>query len=66
MRRGFWNGVMAGGLIGAVVGMLFAPQLHTGARHRVIEGGKRIGRRAQQLWRRGREQAEDAMDEMKE
>jgi len=66
VRQGFWNGLVAGGLMGVVLGALFAPQIKDTTAHRVIEGGRRMGRRARQLWSRGRERAEDVVEEMKD
>lgn len=48
-RRGFLNGLLAGGLIGAVVGMIAAPQRKPSPRNGIFGKTKRAGMRAQKV-----------------
>lgn len=64
MRRGFWNGVIAGGIIGAAIGMMIAPRFGTSDGRRIWEGSKALGRSATRFWRSGRDMAEDMSEEM--
>ncbi len=59
MRGGFWNGVIAGGLIGAVIGMMFTPKFRGESGVRLWEGGKSLGRSATRFWRSGKDMAGD-------
>ncbi|MEW6523901.1 MAG: YtxH domain-containing protein [Bacillota bacterium] len=52
MRRTFWRGLLTGGVVGAVMGMLMAPQRRPVGR--VAMATDRMQRRAVRLWRRTR------------
>lgn len=39
MRRGFWNGLLTGGVVGAVVGLFVAPQLKPDTRRTLKKRG---------------------------
>ena len=65
MRRGFLSGMIAGGLIGAAIGMMLAPQVSTDTRERIVSGGQGLSRTAQRLFRRSRDGVEDIIDDLK-
>ena len=49
-RRGFLNGLLAGGLIGAVVGLIAAPQRKPVANKGLLGKTRRAGARAQKVF----------------
>lgn len=56
--------MLAGGLLGAAVAILLAPNLKPETRNRLWETGKSIGRTAGRLWRKPRDTAEEVLDEV--
>lgn len=66
MRRGFVNGLIAGGVIGALMGMFLVSRVQPETRQRITDMGHRVGRTTGRLWRRTRDMAEDTVgDRMK-
>jgi len=59
LRRTWFGGVMTGVLIGAALGLVFAPRA-VYVRRRMFEGGSRLGDQARNLTRRGSETMRDA------
>jgi len=57
--------MIAGGLIGAAIGMMLAPQVSTDTRERIVSGGQGLSRTAQRLFRRSRDGVEDIIDDLK-
>jgi len=65
MRSGaFWTGLLFGALIGATVGMIYAPKAGEETREDVVEGVRKFreaaSERGRRVWRRGRHQGEEA------
>ncbi|MFZ3172295.1 MAG: YtxH domain-containing protein [Carboxydocellales bacterium] len=58
-RRGFLNGLMAGGLIGAVIGLITAPQRKPMHRKDLLGRTKRAGARAQRVFHEVRDGIKD-------
>lgn len=57
MKRGFWHGMVTGGLVGAVLGMVMAPEWRPAARRMTVEAGNMgstMEGRARRMWRRAR------------
>ncbi|NPV70642.1 MAG: hypothetical protein HPY55_08375 [Firmicutes bacterium] len=54
MRRKFWRNILAGGVIGAVVGVLLSPQFRPATRQRLASAGNAVVGGARRLWRRAR------------
>ncbi|MGE5559857.1 MAG: hypothetical protein ACM3XN_02220 [Chloroflexota bacterium] len=54
MARGFWRGVITGGLIGAAVSIIVLPQLRPDMREEIMMRGRDIGSRAKDAFRRVR------------
>jgi gas vesicle protein len=52
MRKGFWRGLLTGGVVGAIMGMVMSPQRRPGGRFTVAAG--RLQRRATRMWKRTR------------
>lgn len=64
MRRGFWNGIITGGLIGAAIGMMLAPGFRGDNGMRLWERSRSLGRSAARFWRSGKDMAEDMTGEL--
>ncbi|MCL6450319.1 MAG: YtxH domain-containing protein [Acetobacteraceae bacterium] len=62
MRGSFWRGMLAGGILGAVAGLLLAPRMGEPARRRMRIAGDMVKRGAQRLWRRAQHGAEEVMN----
>lgn len=60
MRKGFWNGLITGGLIGAVAAMFMAPQLKR-ERKELVHDTKRVKSRARRVIKGVKNIAEDWM-----
>lgn len=64
-RNRFWRGMLAGMFVGAAVGVWLAPQLGGDGRDTLAAATRGLADRAERMLRRGRTQAERAMDLMK-
>jgi gas vesicle protein len=60
MRRGFYNGMLTGGLIGAVVTMFVAPQFRK-ERQDMMQESRQTGHKAHRVIRGVKNMAEDWM-----
>jgi len=62
---GFWAGLIVGGLVGAVIGLLMAPQKGEETLRQLRERGVELRSRADELAARARELAQEAVEEGK-
>ncbi|NPV27745.1 MAG: YtxH domain-containing protein [Firmicutes bacterium] len=51
LRKSFWQGLFAGGLIGAALSMMVAPQRKPGMTKRIIGKSKKMQARAQRVFK---------------
>jgi len=63
LSNGFWRGVIAGSIIGGIVGALLAPQVPDETRERWMDRGKQLRNRAERLIRRARNDIDEALEE---
>lgn len=49
MKRGFWNGVLTGGVLGAIIGAVMTGKTGPKAKRSMMTAGKVLGRRAGRL-----------------
>lgn len=63
MARGFWRGVITGGLIGAAVSLIVLPQLRPDTREEIMARGRVIGSRAKDALRRVRRESEQVFED---
>lgn len=63
MARGFWRGVITGGLIGAAVSIIVLPQLRPDTREQIMARGRDIGGRAMDALQRVRRESEQVIED---
>lgn len=63
MARGFWRGVLTGGLIGAAVSLIVLPQLRPDTRDEILTRSHDLGSRAKHALRRMRREAEQMIED---
>lgn len=63
MARGFWRGVITGGLIGAAVSLIVLPQLRPDTRAEILTRSHDLGSRARRALRRMRREAEQMIED---
>lgn len=61
-RRGFINGLIAGGVMGAILAMFLGPGRRSQPQVRLMKRGRVIGERAGKLFRRAREGMEGVVE----
>jgi len=68
LRRGFWSGLFWGGMAGAFIGMVMAPQMKPSMRQIGLETANITGHmgsmmegRAKRVWRRARQRLQRTM-----
>ena len=49
MRKGFWNGILTGSIMGALIGLFVAPQLKPDTRRSLKKQGNEIQSRARKV-----------------
>lgn len=62
MRRSFWNGILAGSLIGAAMAWLMTPQTKPGAVRKIMGRSSGMGGRARRVLRQVSDGISDFMD----
>lgn len=65
LKRNFWNGLLAGSIVGAILGIAFAPQTRSGTAERIREGGLFLTRKAQRLWKRAKAEPRETLEKTK-
>jgi gas vesicle protein len=63
MARGFWRGVITGGLIGAAGSIIVLPQLRPDTREQIMARGRDIGGRARDALQRVRRESEQVIED---
>lgn len=49
MARGFWNGLLAGGIVGAMAAMFVSPQMKPVQTKTIVKRGKKMQNKAQRV-----------------
>ena len=62
MRKGFWNGLVAGGLLGATMAWFMSPQMKPGSARRIMGRSRGVGGRARRMLRQVSDGINDLMD----
>ncbi|HHY93226.1 MAG TPA: hypothetical protein GX511_07775 [Firmicutes bacterium] len=55
MRKKFWHGVVAGGILGGLLGLLSYPNLKPETKGRIVQAHQKLGRAKEgllEMWRR--------------
>ncbi len=60
--RGFWRGILTGGLLGLAAGLWAAPRLRPETRERLVQASRDWGMRARRVFQRTRREVEDALE----
>jgi len=63
LSNGFWRGVIAGSIIGGIVGVLMSPKVPDETRERWVDRGRQLRNRAERLIRRARNDIDEALEE---
>jgi len=64
-QRGFWGGILTGGIIGMLVAIAVAPQLKPETRDRIMRTSKEWSGRAGKAFRRSRTMVKEAADNLR-
>ncbi|MDH7480076.1 MAG: YtxH domain-containing protein [Syntrophomonadaceae bacterium] len=62
MRRSFWNGLLAGSLLGAAITWFMTPQTKPGTVRRIMGRSRNVGSRARRMLRQMGEGISDFME----
>lgn len=62
MRRSFWNGLLAGSIVGAAVAWFITPQTKPGAVRRIMGRSRNMGGRARRMLRQVTDGINDFME----
>lgn len=65
LKGNFWNGLIAGSIVGGILGLMMAPQSRASTARRLKNGGLFLTRRAQRIWKRTRGESRETMEKAK-